>query len=150
MPRHTRYQGAILRGHEMLLLAFRERDSGREYWAIPGGGNEPGESEEECVRREMKEETGLDVRVELLLLDEPALEGGIYRWLKTYLCTSLSGEPASGFEPEEDTLNPVDILGVRWLDLRDPRAWGPAVVNDPFTYPGLLKIRAALGYSPEF
>jgi 8-oxo-dGTP diphosphatase len=144
--RHTRYQGAVLRGSEMLLLAIREHGTGREFWVIPGGGIEPGESAEDCIRREMKEETGLEVRVERLLLDEPALSGGIYKWVKTYACASLSSEPAPGFAPQEDIPDQFDILGLRWLDLTDPQTWGPAVITDPFTYPGLLKIRAALGY----
>jgi ADP-ribose pyrophosphatase YjhB (NUDIX family) len=29
----------------------------------PGGGFEPGETPEECIRREMREETGLEVQI---------------------------------------------------------------------------------------
>ena len=45
MLRHTRYQGAIIRDHHILLLLHREHDGGRGYWIIPGGGMEEGESE---------------------------------------------------------------------------------------------------------
>lgn len=41
------------------LLLIRNRDDGR--WAVPGGCVEPNESPEEAVRREMREETGLEV-----------------------------------------------------------------------------------------
>ena len=41
-----------------ILLELRA-DCGR--WCIPGGRLEPGESIEECVKREIKEETNIDV-----------------------------------------------------------------------------------------
>jgi ADP-ribose pyrophosphatase YjhB (NUDIX family) len=41
------------------LLLIHNTDDGR--WAVPGGCVEPNESPEEAVKREMREETGLDV-----------------------------------------------------------------------------------------
>jgi ADP-ribose pyrophosphatase YjhB (NUDIX family) len=47
------------------VLLVREIDSGK--WSTPGGVIEPGESPEESVCRELREETGAEVRVEKLL-----------------------------------------------------------------------------------
>src|SRR6185369_10431159 len=69
MARIVRYQGAIVQDHQLLLIQHREHASGRGYWVIPGGGQEGAESEEACVRREMLEETGLEVAVERLLFE---------------------------------------------------------------------------------
>ena len=45
-----------------ILLVREERRSGRTgSWETPGGMAEPGETPEACVRRETKEEAGVDV-----------------------------------------------------------------------------------------
>jgi 8-oxo-dGTP pyrophosphatase MutT (NUDIX family) len=43
------------------LLVVRQRDSGR--WSLVGGGVEPGEDPETALRREVREELGVDVDV---------------------------------------------------------------------------------------
>ena len=144
--RTTRYQGVILRRHHILLIQHREHQSGHSYWLLPGGGLEPGESEEACVRREMREETGLEVKVERLLLEGPELTGKTYERRKIYLCRPLSGEARPGYEPEPGPSARYAITNVCWLDLRDESAWDEAVKSDPYTYPELRRIREILGY----
>lgn len=146
MSRSTRYQGAIIRDHHILLILHRSHADGRSYWLLPGGGREDGESEEQCVIREMNEETGLDVKVERLLMDEPALPG-MYKNFKTYLCTVLSGEPQPGYEPEPEAAASYAIAGVRWLDLRDEAGWEEMITSDPYTYPDLKKIQQIMGFN---
>jgi 8-oxo-dGTP pyrophosphatase MutT (NUDIX family) len=147
MSRITRYQGAVIRNDRMLLIKHHEYATGHDYWVIPGGGREDGETEEECVMREVKEETHLDVTVTQLLLDEPGHPGGVYQRMKTYLCTPMAGEAYPGYEPEFEAAEAYAITEVGWFDLRDEATWGEKVVTDPFTYPLLQRIRAALGYS---
>ncbi len=141
MLRHTRYQGVVIRDQHILLISHQEHASGKIYWAIPGGGIEPGESEEECVRREMQEETCLDVRVERLLFDEAGEPGGVYSRIKTFLCTPLSGEAAPGYEPGTEETSLRRIAQVRWVDLDAPLTWGEGVNDNRFVYPLLLRIR---------
>ena len=69
--REIRYQGAIVQNDRILLIKHMPLRGGSPYWLIPGGGIEDGETEIECVRREMKEETNLVVEVIRLVLDEP-------------------------------------------------------------------------------
>lgn len=42
----------------VLLMRVQEPKSGNEFWVTPGGGLEPGESDEDALRREVAEETG--------------------------------------------------------------------------------------------
>lgn len=146
MQRIARYQGAIVRDDHILLIRHTHHETARSYWLVPGGGIEPEESEEECVVREMREETCLEVRVAGLLLDEPAEPGGVYQRRKTYLCHVDAGEAQPGYEPEPEAAAAYGITDVTWLDLREPTAWPVEVVNDQITFPLLQRLRVVLGY----
>jgi alpha-N-arabinofuranosidase len=147
--RTHRYQGAILRGHHVLLIKHREHATGHSYWVMPGGGREPGETEEACVRREMLEETHLKVRVGSLLQETWGGPPGDDRCFKTYLCRVIAGEAQPGAEPEEERARLYEISEVRWFDLRDPGAWETELRDNPYTYPLMHRIRSALGYTAE-
>ena len=147
MKRGTRYQGAIIRDHHILLLKQTDHASGRSYWLIPGGGIEPNETEEHCVQREMLEETCLHVDVQYLILDEPSHPDSIYQRHKTYLCHSRDGEAHPGYEPEVEWAPDFSFTEVGWFDLRDPTTWNGLIAADPITYPLLQRIQAALGYT---
>ena len=148
--RDIRYQGAIIKDHKILLIRHQELQTGRTYWLFPGGGMEPGETEEECVKREMKEETNLEVKVGPLLLNEqPVLNDpayGIIKNYKTYLCEPLSDEARAGFEPEPGASEVYNIAEIRWFDLKDEKTWGTIIVDDPLIYLPLQLIRKKLRY----
>ena len=75
----------IFREREILLALRRDTD----WWNLPGGGLELGETVEEGVCREVREETGLEVEVDHLV--------GVYskpqkqEIVLTFLCRTLSG-----------------------------------------------------------
>ena len=144
--RHTRYSAAILRGNQILMVKHREHADGRSYWVLPGGGIEAGETELECVRREVREETNLEVSVEALLLDEPPFfdNGSPYQRFKTYLCRPLTSEAAPGYEPEPEASAIYAIVAVAWFSLDDESTWAEQVAHDPIMAPTLRRIRAAL------
>ncbi len=52
--------------HEILLVQHRK--GGREYWLVPGGGVEEGETLAQAARREIREELGLEVALDRLIL----------------------------------------------------------------------------------
>jgi len=147
MKRDIRYQAAIRSGHHLLLLKAHDQPSGSTFWLLPGGGREDDESEEECLVREVLEETSLSVRVGRLLLDEPAdPQDETYQRLKTYACRVIAGEPHPGSEPEVDTPEHTTIEALAWIDLRKPTAWDPLVLRDPITFTLLQRLRRVWGY----
>ncbi len=54
----------IVISKEKKILLVRHRKGNRQYWVLPGGRMEFGETFVECAVREMREETGLDVEVD--------------------------------------------------------------------------------------
>jgi 8-oxo-dGTP diphosphatase len=53
------------------ILLAKHSKKGSDYWVLPGGGLEKGESFAEATRREVLEETGYEVRVgDLLFLHQ--------------------------------------------------------------------------------
>ena len=145
MKRDTRYQGAIVQENKLLLIKAIDHQDGLIYWLIPGGGREAGESEEECLRREMVEETHLEVAVERLLLEMAAFPGdATYQRYKTYLCRVVGGEAQPGWEPEDAAAPLSTMVEIGWFDLGNPESWDPLLMSTPYTYPQVLMIREAL------
>lgn len=93
-----------------ILLIKRGREPFKGQWAIPGGRIEENESAEQCLKREMKEETGLDV--------EPVRLTGIYSdperdprkvIAAAFLVRRTGGQPKAG----------DDAAGLKWFDIGD-------------------------------
>ena len=107
MSKGIRCQGAIIKDHHILCLNNMFFLQASHVGYFPGGGFELGETEEDCVHREMKEETNLETRVISLLLDQPARpEDRLYSRARTYLCEPLSGDASPGYDPEYHSKEP--------------------------------------------
>jgi 8-oxo-dGTP pyrophosphatase MutT (NUDIX family) len=144
MIRDIRYQAAVLHESQILLIQHREHASGHSYWLLPGGGREVDETPEQCVVREVREETGLTVTVERLLLDDPAPAGDVYQRFHTYLCRPSTFTASPGMEPEPEASAIYAIAAVEWFPLDDETKWSPQVLADGRTAPLLRRVRDAL------
>lgn len=101
--------GGVIVDRGRTVLIRRGTEPLRGEWSIPGGTIEIGETLEDAVRRELREETGLAVRVlELIeLFDRIYMENAAssaqdkkkprYHYvIADYLCELIGGEPRAG------------------------------------------------------
>ena len=111
--------GAVIVKDNKVLLIKRAGDPGRGLWSIPGGLVELGEKIKDAVCREVKEETGLDVRVgeiadvtEIITRDE---EGKVkYHFvIVDFFAEVLRGE----LKPSSDALE------AKWVEFKDLRKY---------------------------
>ena len=70
---HIRIRIGILIVSDGKVLLIEHIKNGRSYWLIPGGGLEYGETIANCAKREMKEETNLDVSISRFLFSSESI-----------------------------------------------------------------------------
>lgn len=97
--------------HRKILMVRHLRRDGSTYWQLPGGGLLPGESHEEAVLRELREETGLDGTVKRELFTIPYKYG-----LSTTFLVTVSGnaEPVLGVDPEDADSDHQKLVEIAW------------------------------------
>ena len=100
---------AIIRKDDRLLLSY---ETATDQWMIPGGGLEEGESEAECCRREVGEETGvlLQPSVCLFEIDEYYEDT---RYISRYFTGEITGSTAMRLTERERETG----MEPRWLPL---------------------------------
>jgi 8-oxo-dGTP diphosphatase len=107
--------GAIICHQDRIVLIRRDKEPSRGLWTFPGGAVELGESLEEAVRREVLEETGIQVEVgEVAAVIDHVLrdEGGRIRY--HYVIIDYYARPLGGM------LQPgSDVNDARWVCLED-------------------------------
>jgi ADP-ribose pyrophosphatase YjhB (NUDIX family) len=79
--------GVVIDDQGRFLLIRRGHEPDKGCWSIPGGRVEPGETDAEATAREVLEETGLRVRVDLLTgaIEREGPDGSVYA-IRDYLC----------------------------------------------------------------
>ena len=87
----------------------------KDGWEIPGGKLEPGETPEECIVREIREELATEVRVECILgvvdYDYPSF----HLTMHCILCTIVSGKLQLLEHEAAKWVNKETLRSVDWL-----------------------------------
>jgi ADP-ribose pyrophosphatase YjhB (NUDIX family) len=118
-----------------LLLILRGREPGAGLWSIPGGKVEDGESLVEAVRREVLEETALEVEVGEYVgtVDRPAPGGDVFV-IHDFRAAPAPGATAAGVRAGDDAAD------VGWFT--------PAEVRALACVPGLVEALEGWGVLP--
>lgn len=131
-----------MHGDRILLVKHVNHQTGRVYWWLPGGGMEDGESPEEAVVREVREETELDVVVEeLILATTDDTRRHDYHTYHTYLCSAERQAARPGSECESSSVH--SILEVAWYPLWEEATWEPEF-SEPHLHPLLRKLQTRI------
>ena len=102
--------GVLIEDGKVLLIK-RGRDPFKGQWVTPGGRIEDNESAEECLVREMEEETGLKVEpVELVGLYSDPKRDPRLMIAAAYLVRRVSGDVRAGDDAAEARWFPLDDL----------------------------------------
>ncbi len=103
------------------LLAIHLAHRNGDWYGLPGGGQEPGETMHEALRRECLEEIGVEVEIHDILFVRDYLFGNhefaeddpdTHQVEVMFECTLVGGE-----HPKVSITPDTDQLGVAWLDL---------------------------------
>jgi ADP-ribose pyrophosphatase YjhB (NUDIX family) len=107
--------GAVVWRDERVLLIRRGKAPRRGEWSLPGGRQEWGETVEAALRREVREETGLELGplvfvavVDLVTTDTDGTVTHHYTLLD-YTAEAAAGDPVAGDDAEL----------VAWIDLTE-------------------------------
>ncbi len=105
--------GAIIMRKGKMMIVKRGNEPAKGLWSVPGGVVELGEHLHDAVKREVKEETGLDIVIERLVdaVDSIVFDDqGLIQYhyvLLDYLC-----RPCGGTLKASD-----DVQELRWVQL---------------------------------
>jgi ADP-ribose pyrophosphatase YjhB (NUDIX family) len=110
-----RVQAIVVRDGRILMV--RHRFQGEEYWCLPGGAQEPGETPEQGVLRELREECnvqGIVVRPTAYALDVYAHE------TYSFLVDIGDQTPSLGHDPELAEGRQIpNLIDMQWLHLSE-------------------------------
>jgi 8-oxo-dGTP diphosphatase len=103
--------GVFVKRNGKILVGKRKGAHGEGTWALPGGHLEPGESFEECCKREVLEETGLTINniSPVVFTNDIFCDQGLH-----YITLFFKGEYESG---EAIVAEPRHCEEWRWVSL---------------------------------
>ncbi|MBF2085999.1 A/G-specific adenine glycosylase [Thermoleptolyngbya sp. C42_A2020_037] len=103
---HKQIGVAVIWNEQGDILIDRRKPEGLlgGLWEFPGGKIEPGETVQDCIRREIREELGIEIEVgdRLMVIDHAYTHFRVT--LNVYHCRHVSGDP-----------QPIECDEVRWV-----------------------------------
>lgn len=106
---------AILQRDGLTFATQRGYGEWKDWWEFPGGKMEPGETPEEALVREIREELASDIQVHEQLCTVDYDYPKFHLTMHCFLCTLLNGDLTLLEHEAARWLTPSDLPAVRWL-----------------------------------
>ncbi len=101
-----------------LLLVNHQHLGDENFWAPPGGGIEFGEQIEQCLVREFREETGLEIGPKEFLFTTEFISHPLHAIELFFRVEKTGGTLKSGRDPEMKDQIIRDVRFMSWSDLK--------------------------------
>jgi 8-oxo-dGTP diphosphatase len=115
--KHIHVACAIIEENGKVLATQRSASMSMPLkWEFPGGKIEPGESAEECLQREVREEIGISVSVVLALPPHTHEYKTLTVTLYPFVCNISSGEIILHEHAALEWLRPKELATLDWAE----------------------------------
>ena len=113
--KHIEVVAAIIVRDHRIFTTQRGYGKWKDWWEFPGGKIEHGETPEDALKREIREELATEIEVDELLTTVEYDYPKFHLTMHCYLCTIISGD-LSLLEHEDARWLAIDELdSVKWL-----------------------------------
>lgn len=106
---------AIFRKENTIFATEKGYGEFKGYWEFPGGKVEPGESLEEALRREIREELQVEIHIEEKFTELDYDYPHFHLTMHCYFCSVLSGEITLVEATDARWLKKEELNTVNWL-----------------------------------
>ncbi len=106
---------AIIIRDGKLFATQRGYGEWKDWWEFPGGKIEPEESQEDALKREIREELATEIEVGTLLSTVEYDYPKFHLTMHCYLCTIISGELSLLEHEDARWLTTDELDSVKWL-----------------------------------
>ena len=110
---------AIIRKGDKIFATQRGYGEWKDWWEFPGGKVEAGESPEQALAREIKEELDTEIRVDKFLATIEWDYPRFHLTMHCYICSLLTDALHLNEHEAARWLGAADLESVRWLPADD-------------------------------
>ena len=113
--KHIEVVAAIIRKGGKIFATQRGYGDWKDWWEFPGGKMEPGETPEEALKREIKEELSADISVDEFITTVEYDYPAFHLTMHCYLCTLLDEAMHLNEHEAARWLSKAELRSVKWL-----------------------------------
>ena len=110
----------IIKDNKILIARRKDNQYFRDKWEFPGGKIEKGETPEECLQREVKEEFDITVRIDSFFMENIFQYPHMKIHLLTYLAYMQSGNLKANEHEEYQWVSTSELNNFDFLEADEP------------------------------